>query len=135
MSLGKKKVRRSFSSVFKFSWNAATSSDSHVLGEDGVVRISFVLSNDSKQSEESEGRGRSLMDGVTDVANALAVVLEMNKSGASLRLKKSGDVSNALVGPMVLDETRLPRIPIADTGHWLLVEVPLFKVEFAFLFV
>jgi hypothetical protein len=57
MALGKKKVRRSFSTVFKFAWSVAPSSSSsastsstsveQALG-DSVLRLCFVLSNDAR---------------------------------------------------------------------------------------
>ena len=119
VSVGKKDVRKNFSSLFKFSWSPVEGDDALAALHGGAVNICLVLHNDAT----TDCRGGH--DGVSGVANALAVVLEIGgQTGACISLRRAEQRDGS---PSTLAVAHLSRRPLPDTGHWLLVEVRLPK--------
>ena len=149
VSRGKKKVRKSFASIFKFTWapagatevgsNVRIDSDGTTVGaaaalRGGSVHVSLVIQNELKR-ENIAGRltdsAQGSFDGVTGVPNSFAVVLELDHAGAHLCLRLSDkNVSSATHPdpsashhlPTILDIVQLPRRPSPNITHSLLVE-------------
>ena len=152
MSRGKKKVRRSFTSLFKFTWSPVggvavdDNGDGAVTGaalRGGSVHVSLVIENELKPDtfagNRSGGGGlpdptsspQDSFDGVTGISNALAVVLELDHTGAHLCLRLSDKNAAAATSsglpassrlPNTLDIVQLRERPIAGAPHSLLVE-------------
>jgi hypothetical protein len=137
-SVGKKKVRRSFSSLFKFSWGSCETVEAAAGGavaalKQGAMHLALVLQNSPSaakslvaagngQGELSAGGG---FDGISACPNSLGVVVDMDRLGATLSVRLCPRPTAAVPSPQAetLASVLLPRLPLPDSGHWLLVEV------------
>jgi hypothetical protein len=124
--VGKKKLRKQFSSLFKFSWSlgGGEGAGSPLFG--GSLRLSLVLQSDAadRAPDMAPASGNlspvfESSDWVAGAANALAVVVEIQEESSTVSLRLGGKVGAA----STLDSVVLGRRPLPDTGHWLLVEV------------